>query len=120
MYSASCALSAVSLWAHNDARRSNAGDKARCGDDHVLCGRHGPGEEYPRRKHMLRFIAVAVACTMAVAAYGDDNKEEEPKKIRTIAQDTLQRRMRLNPGFPSGGQEIRRGGWPVLAGHPIN
>jgi hypothetical protein len=37
------------------------------------------------RRHILHFIAVALACTVAVAAYGDDNKEKEQKEIRTMA-----------------------------------
>ena len=50
------------------------------------------------RRHILRSIALAAACTLVASAYAaDDNKEKEQTEIRTMAQDTLQRLYKADP-----------------------
>jgi lipid-binding SYLF domain-containing protein len=49
------------------------------------------------RRRILHFMAVALAYTLAVAAYADDNKEKERKEIRSMAQETLQRLYKADP-----------------------
>jgi hypothetical protein len=47
----------------------------------------------------LVFIFVALACSLALAvpASADNNKEEEQKEIRKMAQDTLHRLYKVDP-----------------------
>jgi lipid-binding SYLF domain-containing protein len=50
------------------------------------------------RRHILRSIALAAACTLVATAYAaDNNKEKEQTEIRTMAQDTLQRLYKADP-----------------------
>jgi lipid-binding SYLF domain-containing protein len=50
------------------------------------------------RRHILRSIALAAACTLVATAFAaDDNKEKERTEIRTMAQDTLQRLYKADP-----------------------
>jgi lipid-binding SYLF domain-containing protein len=49
------------------------------------------------RRHVLRSIALAAACTLVASAYAADNKEKEKTEIRTMAQDTLQRLYKADP-----------------------
>jgi hypothetical protein len=50
------------------------------------------------RRHILRSIALAAACTLVATAYAaDDNKEKEQTEIRTMAHDTLQRLYKADP-----------------------
>jgi lipid-binding SYLF domain-containing protein len=48
--------------------------------------------------HRQNLIAVALVCALTVTAHGADNKkEDQQKKVRTMAQDTLQRLYKADP-----------------------
>lgn len=46
---------------------------------------------------ILKFILLALACSLAVVAHAADKKAEEQKEIRKMAQDTLQRLYKAKP-----------------------
>lgn len=47
---------------------------------------------------ILKFIFLTLACSLAIVAHAaDDNKAEEQKEIRKMAQDTLQRLYKAKP-----------------------
>ena len=47
---------------------------------------------------ILKFIFLALACSLAIVAHAaDDKKAEEQKEVRKMAQDTLQRLYKAEP-----------------------
>ncbi len=50
-----------------------------------------------KRTAILRFIFLTLACSLAIVAHAADDKAEEQKEIRKMAQDNLQRLYKAKP-----------------------
>ena len=46
---------------------------------------------------ILKFIVLALACSLAIVAHAADDKAKEQQQVRKMAQDTLQRLYKAEP-----------------------